>query len=453
MARTCAAGAARCTLGAMSDAESIKANQKEFSRLTPPSGESPELERILGAKSGTVRWYKTDVDNPSQQLKNKLSQAADVPDGLLVLTVAGATAHERGRATLVENWGANPGWTKTGVACVALAYDGAIRSIVVWKKSSFPERITSRLAPDAEVLEAVRPREPDSIDTSGDPRALAELLCVDESHVLDWLWLIEKQRALIFYGPPGTGKTFIARRLAEHLQQRPELRRLVQLHPSYGYEEFFEGYRPLGDDVSDAPGLRLAKQDGPLRDLARRAIAEPNETAVMLLDEVNRGNLPRVFGELYFLIEYRNAEVSLMYSPSERFALPKKLTFIGTMNTADRSVAVLDQALRRRFHFVPLFPGEPPIDGMLRRYLAKNCPNMAYVADLLDLANEQLPRHFRIGPSHLMRVDLEESLERIWKYSVLPSIAEQFFDREAEMNETLSLDALRRSLAQRQSGS
>ena len=241
--------------------------------------------------------------------------------------------------------------------------------------------------------------------------------------------------------------TFIARRLAEHMQQRWELRRLVQLHPSFGYEDFVEGYRPVQSSISEddeqQTGLALRKVDGPLRDLVRKAESAPTESAIMVLDEVNRGNLPRVFGELLFLLEYRDAAVSLMYSPDEQFRLPKNVLFIGTMNTADRSVAVLDQALRRRFHFVPLFPGEAPVDQMLPRFLAKHTPGMAHVAKLLDLANEQLPRNFRIGPSHLMRTDLDESvLEKVWKYSVLPSIAEHFFEREEELA-ALSCDSKR----------
>ncbi len=87
---------------------------------------------------------------------------------------------------------------------------------------------------------------------------------------------------------------------------------------------------------------------------------------------------------------------------------------------------------------------------MLRRFLERHRPEMAYVADLLDLANEHLPRHFRIGPSHLMRIDLDDDvLDRVWRYSVLPSIAEQFFDREEELQATLSLSVLRASLAKR----
>lgn len=430
----------------------VEANQREFARIGPGKEGQAFLERLLGVHAGALRWYETTGANPSQQLKNKLSQAAQATDGMLVLTLADDDAHEKARTALVEKWGQNAEWPKA-VACVALAHDGLIRTIVTWKKSDLPQRVRERLSPDVDVVEAKRPKEPDAVDTQGDPAALADVLCIDEKSVRDWLWLIENQRAVIFYGPPGTGKTYIARRFAEHLQARPELRRLVQLHPSYGYEEFFEGYRPRPSDTDDSGGLQLAKQDGPLRDLARRAAAEPAENAVIVLDEVNRGNLPRVFGELYFLIEYRDSEVSLMYSPDERFQLPKKVIFIGTMNTADRSVAVLDQALRRRFYFIPLFPGEPPVDGMLRRFLMRHRPEMIDVADLLDLANEQLPRHFRIGPSHLMRLDLDDDvLDRVWRFAVLPSIAEQFFDREDELNATMSLPALRTALARRRAG-
>jgi 5-methylcytosine-specific restriction protein B len=424
-----------------------ESNRAEFVKRTADR-DAKWLEELLGERP--VRWYVTTRETPSQQLKNKLSQASTMGGGLLVLSVSSVEVLEKARTALVERWGHNPEWPK-GVACVALADANGIRAVVVWKKSPFPELLRDRFGDDIEIVEAQRPREADAVDTHGDPAKLAELLCISRNHVDDWLWLIEKQRAVIFYGPPGTGKTYIARRLAEYLQPRPELRRLVQLHPSYGYEEFFEGYRPAPTEGGVGGGLRLAKQDGPLRDLARLAELEPQAAAVMVLDEVNRGNLPRVFGELYFLIEYRDAEVSLMYSPDDRFRLPKNLSFIGTMNTADRSVAVLDQALRRRFYFVPLFPGEPPVDGMLRRFLERNRPDMAYVADLLDLANRNLPRHSRIGPSHLMRLDLdEEVLDRVWRFSVLPSIAEQFFEREDELEATLSLHALRAQLARRE---
>lgn len=454
------AGSGQYPDGSMAD--EIAENQREFARLAAGSFGSlqPFLERLLGAAKGSVRCYSTNVDNPSQQLKNKLSQAASAKDGLLVLGLVDHDAYQKARDALVERWGINDEWSKA-VSSVALTYPDAgehkVASIVCWRRSPLPERIRDRLFPEVEVVEAQRPKEPGAAETHGDPSALADLLCIDEQVVRDWIWLLEDRRALIFYGPPGTSKTFVARRLAEHLQPRRDLRRLVQLHPSFGYEEFFEGYRPVApddaeDDEERRAGLRLKKVDGPLRDLVREAEAAPDEKAIMVLDEVNRGNLPRVFGELFFLIEYRDAEVSLMYSPGEQFRLPKNVFFVGTMNTADRSVAVLDQALRRRFHFVPLFPGEPPVDKMLARFLARHRPEMGHAAKLLDLANQQLPRHFRIGPSHLMRLDLDETvLEKVWRYSVVPSIAEQFFDREDEL-EGLSLDALRGTLVKQETG-
>ena len=107
------------------------------------------------------------------------------------------------------------------------------------------------------------------------------------------------------------------------------------------------------------------------------------------------------------------------------------------MNTADRSIAILDAALRRRFHFVEFFPDRWPVEGLLRRWLQRHAPAMLYVADLVDAANRMLPdRHLQIGPSHFMRPALNrEWLERIWTHSVLPYIEEQFFDEHDRVEE------------------
>ena len=107
------------------------------------------------------------------------------------------------------------------------------------------------------------------------------------------------------------------------------------------------------------------------------------------------------------------------------------------MNTADRSIAILDAALRRRFHFVEFFPDRWPVEGLLRRWLQRHAPTMIYVADLVDAANRMLPdRHLQIGPSYFMRPGLNrEWLERIWAHSVLPYIEEQFFDEPDRVEE------------------
>ncbi|MAG37258.1 MAG: hypothetical protein CL878_13570 [Dehalococcoidia bacterium] len=208
--------------------------------------------------------------------------------------------------------------------------------------------------------------------------------------------------------------------------------RLVQFHPSYAYEDFVEGYRPSLD--KGQPRFDLA--EGPLKELGRAAASDPEHQYVLVIDEINRGNVTKVFGELYFLLEYREEQITLQYSKSE-FALPSNLWIIGTMNTADRSIALVDAALRRRFFFIPFFPDETPIKDLLRRWLAKHNPHLAWVADVVDEANSRLGnRHAVIGPSHFLKPDLtEEWVEVIWRHSVRPYLEEEFFGNEERLDE------------------
>lgn len=278
-----------------------------------------------------------------------------------------------------------------------------------------------------------------------DEEALAASLFVPVDWLRDVLWLLEDKKGLVFYGPPGTGKTYIANQVAAFLQPDETHRTTVQLHPSYGYEEFFEGYRP-SEGKEGTPVLERC--DGPLKLLVGEL--DDEQVGILVLDEMNRGNLPRVFGELYFLLEYRDRPVRLMYAEEDDppFVLPEGLRIIGTMNTADRSVALLDQALRRRFHFVGLFPREQPVSGMLRGYLSEHYGDaMNWVADVLDAANLRLDRNVAIGPSHFMRPDLDgETVRRIWKHSVLPTIEEHYFGQEGRIKE-FELDSLRAAVA------
>lgn len=277
--------------------------------------------------------------------------------------------------------------------------------------------------------------EPDGVDAIG---RLADELLVDRSFLDELVGLLEDKRQIILYGPPGTGKTYLAQRLAEVLVPDPSRRALVQFHPSTSYEDFFEGYRPrLGRNGLIAYEL----QQGPLALLADRAGQAPNARHVLLIDEINRANLPKVFGELLFLLEYRDHEVFTTYRPDEPFRLPENLWFIGTMNTADRSIALVDAALRRRFHFVPFFPHEGPMAGLLDRWLARHVPPMRWVAALVDRVNEDLVRelggpHLQIGPSHFMKPALDDAqLERIWAYDVFPYIEDQLFGEPERIDE------------------
>lgn len=270
--------------------------------------------------------------------------------------------------------------------------------------------------------------------------SLAEELLLPQAWLDEVEALTEDKPQVIFYGPPGTGKTFVARRLAQNWADAANVR-TVQFHPSYSYEDFVQGYRPAGEAGG---AVRFELRDGPLLELARVA-RDTGEHCVLVIDEINRGNIAKVFGELYYLLEYRDDLIQLQYGGE--FSIPENLLIIGTMNTADRSIALLDAALRRRFHFVPFFPDEWPIEGLLRRWLEQHKPDMDWVAEAVDRANAMLDeRHMQIGPSHFMRDNLDEALlSRIWRYSVLPYLQEHFFD-EPDRVEAFALDRIRSAI-------
>ena len=272
---------------------------------------------------------------------------------------------------------------------------------------------------------------------------LAEKLCLPVEFLEDIKQLLADKRQVIFQGPPGTGKTFVAQKLAQYLAGTSKRVSLVQLHPSYAYEDFVQGYRPTLK--KGKPTFEL--KSGPLLAAARSARSEPDHKHFLVIDEINRGNVAKVFGELYFLLEYRKRKMRLQYS-DKRFSLPKNLYIIGTMNTADRSIALVDLALRRRFHFVEFHPDEWPIKDLLRDWLTNNgTPGTMWIADVVDRANELLrdDRHAAIGPSHFLKRDLSEAdVARIWKHSVLPYIEERLIGTPDRMPE-FKLSKLRKA--------
>ncbi|MXW97684.1 MAG: AAA domain-containing protein [Acidimicrobiaceae bacterium] len=283
---------------------------------------------------------------------------------------------------------------------------------------------------------------PESLDE------LAEELLWNVEHLHKIETLLRLKRQVIFQGPPGTGKTYAARKLAECLSGSPDRVRIVQFHPSYAYEDFVQGFRPTLAD--DRHGFTLA--DGPLLRMAKQARENPDETHVLVIDEINRGNLSKVFGELYFLLEYRKEEMWLQYS-DEPFSLPENVWIIGTMNTADRSIALVDLALRRRFYFVEFYPDTPPVKGLLRAWINKHASRMEWVAEVVDLANERLSeRHAAIGPSYFMIEGLDDaSVSLIWEHNVLPYVEEQLYG-EGERLRDFALDRLRGSAREAASG-
>jgi hypothetical protein len=268
-------------------------------------------------------------------------------------------------------------------------------------------------------------------DRSADLDDIAEALFLEPLGMLgQWADMLLEDRQAIFQGPPGTGKTYIARKLAWALSGHDSRVEVVQFHPSYAYEDFVEGYRPT-------PSGGFALKPGPLKRLAKRAQADDQHHYVLLIDEINRGNIAKIFGEMYFLLEYRNEAITLQYS-EESFSLPPNLLILGTMNTADRSIALLDMAIRRRFRIIDLFVEKPPLRGLLRRFLTAKAPDMIFLADMLDEVNRRLADpHVSVGPSHFLLRDMgglsEEKAERIWTHSVVPALSDRFFDRPQDL--------------------
>jgi len=229
-------------------------------------------------------------------------------------------------------------------------------------------------------------------------QALAELFITD-TELEAALAGLRRRRALLLQGPPGTGKTYLARRLAWLLLGAQDESRieLVQFHPSYGYEDFMLGFRP-------GPKGQFQLVPGVLPLLCQRAAADPSQPYFLLIDELNRGNVARIFGELLLLLEPDKRgpahALRLPYAPpsAPRFFVPENLYVIGTLNLADRSLAPLDYALRRRFAFVGMAPQfGPPLRALLRASQVPT-PLIDVLLQRMSALNEVIAADPELGP-------------------------------------------------------
>ncbi len=290
--------------------------------------------------------------------------------------------------------------------------------------------------------------DPELIPSATDE--LARSMYLPRAWLQEAVDLLHEKRQVIFYGPPGTGKTFVAQALGEHVRAAGGDWQLVQFHPAYSYEDFFEGYRPSKPE--DDGALQFDLQRGPLRLLAEQAASNPDTPYLLVIDEINRGNIAKIFGELYFLLEYRDRPIRLQYSPDQPFELPENLFLIGTMNTSDRSIALVDSALRRRFYFYPFLPLESPVRDVLGAWLEENGyeDEPARLLDTLNVAlHEALPNDdFAFGPSYFMPRDGPPDLERVWRYAIHPLLEERFYGarQSAELEHDFGLAAMRARL-------
>ena len=274
--------------------------------------------------------------------------------------------------------------------------------------------------------------------------------------------VLERKGQAIVYGPPGTGKTFWARQAALDLaaivafrcrfadlasderdivqgtDQIAGLVRWCTFHPGYGYEDFIEGFRPQ-QNVSGQLVFQL--HDGIFKKLCADAAREPGRNFLLLVDEINRGDIPRIFGELLTLLELDKRGMTIRLPLSgERFAVPPNLYMLGTMNTADRSIALLDTALRRRFGFVELMPDASILD----KASAGDIPLGPWLVALNDRLRMHLgrdARNLQIGHSYLLENSKPISdfsrFVRVLAEDLVPLLEEYCYDNYSALTQIL----------------
>ena len=242
--------------------------------------------------------------------------------------------------------------------------------------------------------------------------------------------LLLNKKNVILQGAPGVGKTYAAKRLAYSIigSKNKDRVMMVQFHQSYSYEDFIQGYRPTED------GYDL--KNGAFYTFCKNAEIDSDNEYFFIIDEINRGNLSKIFGELFMLIENdkRGIELQLLYS-EEMFSVPKNVYIIGMMNTADRSLAMLDYALRRRFAFFEMKPGFNT-EGFQEYRKALNNPSFDKLIDCIERLNaaiatdDSLGEGFCIGHSYFCNfkeID-DQALSSIVEYEIIPLLKEYWFD-------------------------
>ena len=318
-------------------------------------------------------------------------------------------------------------------------------SFEAWKYS---EQVNKEEQAKKEVSESSAPRydlpsedtkESEKVDTSYTREDFLKEVFVSAEDYDRLATILRLKKNIILEGAPGVGKTFIADRLAYSLMGEKAIDRvkMVQFHQSYSYEDFIMGFRP------SASGFELRK--GPFYQFCKQAEGDESNDYFFIIDEINRGNLSKIFGELFMLIEMdkRGRDLQLLYS-DEQFSIPENLYIIGMMNTADRSLAMLDFALRRRFAFFELKPGFDS-DGF-KEYQShlKNEKFDALINTVKHLneiiaSDESLGEGFCIGHSYFCNlipnsID-QQVLSSIVEYELIPLLKEYWFDEPSLVKE------------------
>ena len=262
---------------------------------------------------------------------------------------------------------------------------------------------------------------------------------MDEERYDTLVELVRVKKNVILQGAPGVGKTFAAKRLAYSMMGVKDQDRvmMVQFHQSYTYEDFIEGFRP----VSDGAGFEIKK--GSFYNFCKKAADDLENEYFFIIDEINRGNLSKIFGELFMLIESdkRGNSLQLLYS-DEKFNVPANVYIVGMMNTADRSLAMLDYALRRRFAFFSVLPGFNT-EGFRKYRDSLHCESFNNLIACIEELNERiasdtaLGEGFCIGHSYFCGIEAvgKRTLSNIVEYEMIPLLKEYWYDEPIKVRD------------------
>lgn len=288
------------------------------------------------------------------------------------------------------------------------------------------------------ILDIIRDENPVAAEDAAERYCKAEFLdevYMSESRYDMLVSVLQNKKNIILQGALGVGKTFAAKRLAYSIMGEKDESRIefVQFHQNYSYEDFVMGYKPVND------GFEL--KSGIFYRFCQKAANQPDKDYFFIIDEINRGNMSKIFGELLMLIErdYRGTKATLAYNGLS-FSVPNNLYIIGMMNTADRSIAMIDYALRRRFSFFEVEPGFDS-EGFMKYQKALNDETLnELIAKVIELNKEitldrSLGRGFCIGHSYFcgQTACTDEWLRSIVDYDILPMLSEYWFDDSARL--------------------
>ncbi len=280
----------------------------------------------------------------------------------------------------------------------------------------------------------------DQIDVDG----LSDDTNFDEEDIEDWLIGLKRKRQAIFYGPPGTGKTFTAKKIADELVEDTDgFRDIVQFHQNYEYEDFIQGIRP----ATNGGDLSYSLESGTFLDFCVEA-DKRNSPCVLIIDEINRADLSSVFGELMYLLEYRKDDVQLAqsqvdeddsYTDRDDFEIPDNVYIIGTMNTADRSIALVDFALRRRFAFLKL----PPNWSVLREKFSASGVDVDDLVNVMESVNDDIDdQNYELGHTYFLEASDRDEVQNIWNLEIVPYLEEFFVDQQEKVDNNYRWDEI-----------